>query len=98
MIPGLPVNKLESLIKKAKFEGHSGNDTVLEKWNDVKDKLYSLSDKEKQLGLGEKVSGSIKMIVKAPTVNKENSGFYRVLLRIFRRIVPKKILSLSIDS
>lgn len=78
MIPGLPVNKLESLIKKAKFGGHSCNDVVLEKWNDVKDKLYSLSDKEKQLGLGEKVTGTIKMTVKVQTVTKENSGFYRV--------------------
>ncbi|CAL8111205.1 unnamed protein product [Orchesella dallaii] len=53
IIPGLPLNKLESLVIKAKFSGHTP-EGALKLWNDVKDKVYSLSEREKQLGLGEK--------------------------------------------
>jgi len=45
---------LETLIKKSKFLALAGGEAE-EKWNAVKDKMYSLNDKEKQLGLGEKV-------------------------------------------
>ncbi|ODM98954.1 Dipeptidyl peptidase 3 [Orchesella cincta] len=52
IIPGLPLDKLEMLVKKAKFSGHENDDSALKKWNDIKDKVYSLSAREKQLGLG----------------------------------------------
>ncbi|CAL8123901.1 unnamed protein product [Orchesella dallaii] len=53
IIPGLPLDKLEALVNKAKFMG-LGSD-ALKKWSEIKDKLYSLSEeRERQLGLGEK--------------------------------------------
>jgi len=47
------VNKLDQLVGKAKFLGLQSE--VESKWSAVKDKVYSLSEREKQLGLGEKV-------------------------------------------
>ncbi|CAL8091794.1 unnamed protein product [Orchesella dallaii] len=55
IIPGVPLNKMEALMMKAKFLGHeSDSSSALKKWNDIKDKVYSLTAREKQLGLGEK--------------------------------------------
>ncbi|CAL8091788.1 unnamed protein product [Orchesella dallaii] len=53
IIPGVPLDKLEALLSKAKFLGHE-RDHALKTWNEIKDKVYSLSAREKQLGLGEK--------------------------------------------
>lgn len=53
VIPGLPMDKFEALVTKAKCEGKA--EELVGKWNDIKEKIYSLSDREKQLGLGEKV-------------------------------------------
>jgi len=53
IIPGLPMNKLEALVKKAKFQGQKSAE-VQKIWNETKDQIYSLSEKEKQLGLGDK--------------------------------------------
>jgi dipeptidyl-peptidase-3 len=54
IIPGVPLNKLESLIGKAKFLALAGCEAE-DKWNTIKDKMYSLTERERQLGLGEKV-------------------------------------------
>lgn len=53
IIPGVSESKLGTLIGTAKFLGLQSE--VESKWVAVKDKMYSLSEKEKQLGLGEKV-------------------------------------------
>jgi len=52
IIPGLPMDKLESLVMMTIVD-----DVKL--WSAVKDKMYSLTDKEKQLGLGDKVFNSL---------------------------------------
>lgn len=52
-IPGVPCDKLGSLLGIAKFG--MGAEDVKAKWEYVKDKMYSLGDRERQLGLGEKV-------------------------------------------
>lgn len=49
------MDKLEALLKKAHFDGHKDGDVVLTKWEEIKDRMYSLSDRDKQLGLGDKV-------------------------------------------
>ena len=54
IIPGVPMNKLDALVANSKFLGMSGSEAK-EKWNAVKDKTFSLTEREKQLGLGEKV-------------------------------------------
>lgn len=54
IIPGLPVDKLERLIAAANFSGHKSKEGVLQLWNEIKGKVYSLSEREKQLGLGDK--------------------------------------------
>ncbi|XP_043934153.1 dipeptidyl peptidase 3 [Protopterus annectens] len=52
-IPNLPKEKLEKLLWKSKaFELNPAE--VKELWNICGNKMYSLDDKEKQLGLGEK--------------------------------------------
>jgi len=52
-VPNLPVEKLGALVTASRaFKDNSA--TVGDLWNKVKGEMYSLTDKEKQLGLGDK--------------------------------------------
>jgi hypothetical protein len=53
IIPDLPLNKLDILIQHAKFNSLGAE--AISKWKIVRDSVYSLSERERQLGLGEKV-------------------------------------------
>ncbi len=50
------MDKFEALMKKGKFLGHENAEEAIKKFDEVKDKIYSLSDEEKQLGLGKNVN------------------------------------------
>ena len=55
-------------------------------WNTVKDKMYSLSDKEKELGLGDKVSvcrQQIKLSVFSDTVDKSRCADELLILKFY---------------
>lgn len=64
IIPGVPLDKMQSLIFNAQFSSMTPEE-VKYKWDETKDKFYSLSDREKQLGLGEKVCHCYSNIVVA---------------------------------
>ena len=51
IIPTVPMEKLEALINTAKIS----HEELLQSWNEIKHKVYSLEERERQLGLGEEV-------------------------------------------
>jgi len=51
----VPIDKIDALVKVSKFRGLSPEE-VQEKWSAVRDRVFSLSERETQLGLGDKVN------------------------------------------
>lgn len=93
IIPGVSLDLFHSLISNAKFDG-MGYEQATAKWNAVKNRVYSLTEREKQLGLGSKVT-----LKKVPCVRSSHSNFNwnysRELPLIFRPIALKMTLTLS---
>ena len=59
IVPGVSLAKLEALVHGAKFQSMT-EEQLETKWKAIRDSMYSLSDREKQLGLGDKVSSKFQ--------------------------------------
>jgi len=55
-VPNLPKDRFELIVKaSAAAKNNAGySDDLLSLWNDIKEDMYRLSERQKQLGLGKK--------------------------------------------